>query len=959
MYSAPLFPAIASQSGGFRSGVPPVAEDAGEGATPTWIFSLSLPGLATAIALLASAARGGFEKAPKKRSALIPCVALVAALFAALASTTPARAVTISDTDHEGRTQFKIETKGATYFFDRAGGGFSRMLDPDGRDWIAFKQKPATGRGGSAAAFRGVPNLLFGKTNPDAGAGHPGFDLCESTIIAADAIRTVTKSGRWAWTWRFTEQNAELTIEQADPDHAYWFLYEGPIGGRWSPRTSYWGTNRGGPRRESPFGKDKLFDQWRWVYFGEETAPRVLLALQVASDTASETLWYMGNAAVDLDSPDGMIVFGFGRGENGPELRGAGQKFVIGFVEGLVKDGPAHARVAATAWEWIKRAESTLRVSETTLHGDVDCFRIETPTATYLYGKRGAGFASILDPQGRDWIGYRHGGKAAGEYRGLPKNAPSGGYFHCDYGFGKDQTNFFKSTVTLNEPGHVRIHSETKDGEGACDWDFYPTHATQTLLKFPGGGSWFTYEGAPGGQFDLAEDFTIRPGDRRAPLSEPWTDTVPWIMVGAKESSHGLLLVNHQTGSPVDSYTPFPYQLNEKNPAYQMAVVAFGRSDWRDAPRKHKGQFSRLSARFSIAMTPAATASAAAATLQLIGTPATGATTGNLFAPPSIDVWYGDKQHFGRLGVPQKWVNLLGRVTAGDGLASLHYSLTRATPVRLSVGADGYRLARRGDFNADIDFDSLRDGANQVVLTVVDATGRSTERTVTVICHRGHVWPLPYTVDWSKVKQITDAVQIVDGRWQLEPGGARILDPHYDRILAFGDRTWTDYTVTAEVTFHNYAPPLGRAPTYGVSHAALAARYPGHFADKLQPHVQWYPVGAVAEFRLGADLAQSSWRIFIGGSPTVRSPAIVEPQPRNVELGVRYVLKIRVDTLPGPAARYRVKSWQAGQPEPAAWEMDTTERTNVLTSGGALVVSHNTDVTIGLITANPNDPREP
>lgn len=63
--------------------------------------------------------------------------------------------------------------------------------------------------------------------------------------------------------------------------------------------------------------------------------------------------------------------------------------------------------------------------------------------------------------------------------------------------------------------------------------------------------------------------------------------------------------------------------------------------------------------------------------------------------------------------------------------------------------------------------------------------------------------------------------------------------------------------------------------------------------------------------------------------------------------------------MPGPAARYRVKSWQAGQPEPAAWEMDTTERTNASTSGGALVVSHNTDVTIGLITANPNDPREP
>lgn len=877
------------------------------------------------------------------------------------AVTVPAvRAVTITDADHEGRAQFKVETKRATYFFDRAGGGFSRLIDRAGQDWLAFKKDPLnSGRAGAAAGYRGIPNLVFGKDNPDAGAGHPGHDQCESTVIAADAIRTVTTSGRWAWTWRFTEENAVLTIEQADPDRPYWFLYEGPVGGRWSPRTSYFGTNRGGPRRETPFGKGKLYDQWRWVYFGDEAAPRVLLAAHVNVDNANETLWYMGSTNAELDAPDGMIVFGFGRGEKGPELRGAGQKFVLGFLEGAVKDEPAHARVAAVARDWIRTAGATVRVSETTLHGDVDCFRIETPAATYLYGRRGAGFASILDPQGRDWIGYRHGGKAEGEYRGLPKSAPSGGYFNCDYGFGKDQTNFFTSTVTLNEPGHVRIHSETKDGDGACDWDFYPTHATQTLLKVPGGSHWFTYEGAPGGKFDLAEDFTIRPGDRRAPLSEPWTDTVPWIMVGAHESPHGLLLVNHQTGSPVDSSTPFPYQLNEKNPAHQMAVVAFGRPDWRDAARKHKGQFSRFPARFSIAMPPAATAVAAVAALQGIGTPASGAATGSLFAPPAIDVWYGDEQHFGRLGVPQKWINLLGRVAAGDGLASLQYSLNGGAPVRLAVGADGYRLARPGDFNADIAFDSLRDGPNQVVLTATDATGRRTERTVTVVCHRGNVWPLPYTVEWSKVKSITDAVQIVDGNWRLEAGGVRTVEPYYDRILAFGDRAWTDYTVTAEVTFHGYTPPLSKAPTYGVSHAALAARYPGHFADDLQPHVQWYPLGAVAEFRLAENLAESSWRIFIGGSATVRSPAIVEPQPRRVELGVRYVLKLRVDTLPGPAARYRVKSWKVGQPEPAAWDMETKESANVLPSGGALVVSHNTDVTIGAIKATPNDPKEP
>ncbi|HEV3259023.1 MAG TPA: tyrosine-type recombinase/integrase [Gemmataceae bacterium] len=46
------------------------------------------------------------------------------------------------------------------------------------------------------------------------------------------------------------------------------------------------------------------------------------------------------------------------------------------------------------------------------------------PTATYLYGKKGAGFASILDKQGHDWVSYRPGDKARGEFRGRGRVTP-------------------------------------------------------------------------------------------------------------------------------------------------------------------------------------------------------------------------------------------------------------------------------------------------------------------------------------------------------------------------------------------------------------------------------------------------------------------------------------------------------------------------------------------------------
>ena len=104
----------------------------------------------------------------------------------------------------------------------------------------------------AAAGFRGLPNLVHGKGNPDAGAGHPGFDRCETVQVDAATLRTTTKSGRWQWTWRFTAEAAQCTIERAPADHPWWFLYEGPIAGKFAPTEHYWGTNEGGPRQEAP-----------------------------------------------------------------------------------------------------------------------------------------------------------------------------------------------------------------------------------------------------------------------------------------------------------------------------------------------------------------------------------------------------------------------------------------------------------------------------------------------------------------------------------------------------------------------------------------------------------------------------------------------------------------------------------------------------------------------------------
>src|SRR5580765_5885343 len=133
-----------------------------------------------------------------------------------------------------------------------------------------------------------------------------------------------------------------------------------------------------------------------------------------------------------------------------------------------------------------------VRVSDVTLFSDMECLRIETPAATYYYGKRGAGFARIVDPDGHDWISYRPGNKARGEYRGLPKCGQPVKYFHCGYGFGQyTNDNPFTTTFERIAPGHVHVHSETRDGVATCDWDFFPMHATLTLRRCGTNAFWF------------------------------------------------------------------------------------------------------------------------------------------------------------------------------------------------------------------------------------------------------------------------------------------------------------------------------------------------------------------------------------------------------------------------------------------------------------------------------------
>lgn len=253
----------------------------------------------------------------------------------------------VRETTYEGKPHYMIDTKELRYYFDREGGGFSRMIDRDGNDWISFKREPWNEYPASAAsAYRGLPNLVYG--SDDGGAGHPGHDKCTSWI-EGDRIFTESKSGNWKWSWQFFDSFALLEVLKVAKEQAYWFLYEGTPGGAYQPERYYFGTSSGESDTLLPdfyMGKS-LFSNFNWMYAGVVGLDRVLYMLQLESDTHEDLVSYLGNSDQGVASSDGMTVFGFGRDQDTRPLLTTPQKFLVGFYPHEIKDSRAYQEFVA------------------------------------------------------------------------------------------------------------------------------------------------------------------------------------------------------------------------------------------------------------------------------------------------------------------------------------------------------------------------------------------------------------------------------------------------------------------------------------------------------------------------------------------------------------------------------------------------------------------------------------
>ncbi len=322
-----------------------------------------------------------------------------------------------------------------------------------------------------------------------------------------------------------------------------------------------------------------------------------------------------------------------------------------------------------------------------------------------------------------------------------------------------------------------------------------------------------------------------------------------------------------------------------------------------------------------------------------------------------IDIWYGDQQSFGKPGITQKWINILGNVYAENGIKDLNYTLNGGQPKKLTIGSDLHRLAATGDFNIDLTVNDCNAGENTVVVSVIDSAENTSKRQIEFSFEKDRHWPLPYIIKWSEVSNIQDVVHVIDGHWEITDKGLHNLDTYYDRVISFGDTSWVNYEVSTSVIFHGFTPPAEGPPTYNVSHAAIAMRWTGHDEDDLQPHRKWYPLGATAEFRLTKNLDSCRWRIFDGPKPNSVNFHIEQPHKdyRNIQLNRKYGMKHRVRTIGRDSTLYQVKLWLYDEPEPPEWDFQGIEVEENHHAGSALLIAHNTSVTFGDVTVHSVD----
>ena len=210
----------------------------------------------------------------------------------------------------------KIETSRATYYFGKQGGGFTGIIDKDGKDWIGHSSAK-----GPTGQWRGIPNTNIPGWSPEESG-------TRTTIITEEQNKLVISCEKKGYecTWTFYPDHATMNMLKADSN--YYFSYEGTPNGKFDTISSYFFRPDLNKRyfmgRTSPETDIKTLpsENYEWCYFGDTNTKRAFYLVHHEDDSIPDYYRPM----------NGMTVYGFGRtGKSNENLTKVPQHFSLGF----------------------------------------------------------------------------------------------------------------------------------------------------------------------------------------------------------------------------------------------------------------------------------------------------------------------------------------------------------------------------------------------------------------------------------------------------------------------------------------------------------------------------------------------------------------------------------------------------------------------------------------------------
>lgn len=658
-----------------------------------------------------------------------------------------------------------------------------------------------------------------------------------------------------------------------------------------------------------------------------------------------------------------------------------------------------------------------VRLSEISLMG-LPHWRIETESCTWYFDPAGGGFSRLADRDGLDWIGFEPG-PPPHSYRGIPNiqtfvAGKFSGIFHPGY-------TSVSSRVLEAGPGSVIIESRStgegpdiSGGSGAsesqwvCRWEISADKAVCTVLQGLPCGFAFLYEGTPGGgPFDGSRDYMRLPSGEKLHFSRgakdklfippgEAPDTVRFGRDGLERELEFSFAGADGSRAGIGQYSVYE----------ALTVFGFGREE-EPGIRSYPAVFTLLFIETPSAAAPAggdsalgsdpdtAPASAPAPAVSpsrserccIVSCSLDGISLLRIAGRPSAFFpVYGRLWRKGMMTAPQEGNAAEGESAFSRGLA---WSLNGSPLRRLALGPDSARLVGPGDFVADIPWNELQPGSNELSFFLMEddeagqgsasasesagtwsagpsSAGEPEDSPSSVprgsplaryfFCTELQPFPeLPVLYDFESVPHpripgaaVLDALP-VDGEWIRNPEGIAPARMGYDRLLAFGDLSLREYRLRAEITLRGFAVDAPGYPQSMGPGVGFLLGWSGHHPDGLSPFREWRPIGALGWYRYGRDKVDTvrDFRLqLLGGrmKPDTQSEAIAEDcSGMKLETGVRYIFLLEADGRHTTPAEYRLKVWRAGQSEPAGWNISGSGLPGEAESGSALFVLHHAD----------------